>query len=100
MPIYNVFDFGAKGDGQTNDTSAIQASIDACHTAGGGMVLLPPGAVTTFVPNPDHIHKTGVAEDRETVVSLHLYGRMMNSFHVYDVERGTRTLVDVPHQDS
>ncbi|HEX9464258.1 MAG TPA: cysteine dioxygenase family protein [Alphaproteobacteria bacterium] len=63
----------------------------------GGMVLLPPGAVTTFVPNPDHIHKTGVAADRERVVSLHLYGRMMNSFHVYDVEQGTRRLVDVPH---
>ena len=66
----------------------------------GGMVLLPPGAVTTFVPNPDHIHKTGVAPDREMVVSLHLYGRMMNSFHIYDVDSGTRTLVDVPHQDS
>jgi len=66
----------------------------------GGMVLLPPGAVTTFVPNPDHIHQTGVAETRERVVSLHLYGRMMNSFHVYDVPAGTRTLVDVAHQDS
>jgi 3-mercaptopropionate dioxygenase len=66
----------------------------------GGMVLLPPGAVTTFVPNPDHIHKTGVAEDRERVVSLHLYGRMMSSFHVYDVEARTRQLVNVPHQES
>jgi 3-mercaptopropionate dioxygenase len=66
----------------------------------GGMVLLPPGSVTTFVPNPDHIHKTGVPESRERVVSLHLYGRTMNSFHVYDVDAGTRTLVDVPHQDS
>jgi len=66
----------------------------------GGMVLLPPGAVTTFVPNPDHIHKTGVPSDRAPVLSLHLYGRMMNSFHVYDVDRGTRQLVDVPHQDT
>lgn len=73
---------------------------DGIRLKRGGMVLLPPGAVTTFVPNPDHIHKTGVAEDRGRVVSLHLYGRMMNSFHVYDVERGTRELVDVPHQES
>src|SRR5947208_4455431 len=41
----------------------------------GGLVLLPPGSVTTFVPNPDHIHRTGVPDSRERVVSLHLYGR-------------------------
>jgi 3-mercaptopropionate dioxygenase len=66
----------------------------------GGNVLLPPGAVTTFVPNPDHIHRTGVAADRPRAVSLHLYGRTMSSFHIYDVDNGTRQLVDVPHQES
>ena len=66
----------------------------------GGVILLNPGAVTSFVPNPDHIHMTGVAADRETCVSLHLYGRNMNSFHIYDVAAGTRRLIDVPHQES
>jgi 3-mercaptopropionate dioxygenase len=66
----------------------------------GGNVVLPPGAVTTFVPNPDHIHCTGVAGDRPRAVSLHLYGRTMNSFHIYDVEQGTRRLIDVAHQES
>ena len=66
----------------------------------GGLVLLPPGAVTTFVPNPDHIHMTGVADDRPRAVSLHLYGRAMNSFHVYDVDAGTRRKIDVPHHKS
>ena len=66
----------------------------------GGMVLLNPGAITSFVPNPDHIHRTGVPEDRPRCVSLHLYGRNMNSFHVYDVQAGTRRLIDVAHQDS
>ncbi len=66
----------------------------------GGIVLLNPGAVSTFVPNPDHIHMTGVATDRETCVSLHLYGRNMDSFHIYEVAAGTRRLIDVPHQDS
>lgn len=66
----------------------------------GGNVVLPPGAVTTFVPNPDHIHQTGVAADRPRAVSLHLYGRTMSSFHIYDVERGTRQLVNVAHQES
>ena len=66
----------------------------------GGIVLLAEGSVSTFVPNPDHIHKTGVPEDRELTVSLHLYGRKLSSFHVYDVEAGTRQLIDVPHNES
>ena len=66
----------------------------------GGVILLNPGSVTSFVPNPDHIHMTGVAAERETCVSLHLYGRNMNSFHIYDVAAGTRKLIDVPHQES
>lgn len=73
---------------------------DGIRLKRGGNVLLPPGAVTTFVPNPDHIHQTGVPTDREMAVSLHLYGRMMSSFHVYDVAKGTRELVEVAHQDS
>ena len=66
----------------------------------GGVVLLNPGAVTTFVPNPDHIHMTGVAAERSRCVSLHLYGRNMDSFHVYDVAAGTRKLINVPHYQS
>ena len=66
----------------------------------GGVVLLNPGAVTTFVPNPDHIHMTGVAADRPRCVSLHLYGRNMDSFHVYDIQQGTRKLITVPHYES
>ncbi len=68
--------------------------------ARGGMILLGEGTVTTFVPNPDHIHLTGVPADRPRAVSLHLYGRMMSSFHIYDVEAGTRRLVDVAHNES
>jgi 3-mercaptopropionate dioxygenase len=64
----------------------------------GGIVLLNPGSVSTFVPNPDHIHMTGVPTDRPPCLSLHLYGRNMNSFHIYDVAAGTRRLIDVPHQ--
>ncbi|MGH6644455.1 MAG: hypothetical protein ACRED3_17340 [Bradyrhizobium sp.] len=66
----------------------------------GGVILLNPGSVSSFVPNPDHIHMTGVAKVRQTCVSLHLYGRNMNTFHTYDVDAGTRRLIDVPHHES
>jgi polygalacturonase len=44
--VYNIRDFGAKGDGQTLDSPALQAAIDACTKDGGGTVLVPAG---TFV---------------------------------------------------
>lgn len=41
--VYNVRDYGAKGDGTTLDTAEIQAAVDACHRDGGGTVLIPAG---------------------------------------------------------
>lgn len=44
--VYNIRNYGAKGDGKTIDTAALQAAIDACNKDGGGIVLVPAG---TFV---------------------------------------------------
>ena len=41
--MYNVRDFGAKGDGTTLDTAALQSAIDACTKDQGGTVLVPAG---------------------------------------------------------
>src|SRR5581483_10299094 len=41
--VFNVRSFGAKGDGATLDTAAVQAAIDACTRDQGGTVLVPAG---------------------------------------------------------
>jgi len=44
---FSVKEHGAKGEGKTTDTAAIQAAVDACHAAGGGTVYCPPGEYRT-----------------------------------------------------
>src|SRR6266446_5200046 len=41
--VYSVHDFGAKGDGKTDDTAAFQKALDAAAQAGGGIVYAPRG---------------------------------------------------------
>ncbi|GIV18442.1 MAG: hypothetical protein KatS3mg023_0193 [Armatimonadota bacterium] len=41
--FWNVRDFGAKGDGKTDDTAAFQRALDEAGRAGGGVVFAPRG---------------------------------------------------------
>lgn len=41
--LFNVRDYGAVGDGVTDDRAAIQSAITAAVINGGGVVYLPPG---------------------------------------------------------
>jgi polygalacturonase len=47
-PEYDVKSFGAKGDGRTIDTPAINRTIDAAASAGGGIVRFPAGTYLCY----------------------------------------------------
>jgi len=89
--IYNIRDYGAKGDGTTLDTAALQAAIDACNRDGGGTVLVPAG---TF--------QIGIVE-LKSYVTLHIAaaGKLLGSgdgkqYHAVDAIplHGDTTLED------
>jgi polygalacturonase len=44
---YNVKNYGAKGDGSNNDTTAINNAISAANSAGGGIVEFPSGTYSS-----------------------------------------------------
>lgn len=71
---YNISSFGAKNDGITINTPAIQKAIDNCHKGGGGRVVIPPGEFVTGTI----ILKSGV--------NLHLEqgARLLGSFDTAD----------------
>jgi len=48
----NIVDFGAVGDGKTNNSAAFARAIDACAAAGGGRVVVPAG---NWLTGPIHL---------------------------------------------
>ena len=58
--VLNVHQFGAKGDGKSDDTKSIQSAIDAA-AARGGAVFLPPGVYqSSELRMRPHVSLTGI----------------------------------------
>lgn len=49
---FNIVDFGAVADGETNNSEAIKKAIATCNEAGGGKVIVPSGK---FLTGPIHL---------------------------------------------
>lgn len=49
---YNIVDFGAKSDGQVNNSEAFKKAIETCTKNGGGKVVVPSGK---FLTGPIHL---------------------------------------------
>jgi hypothetical protein len=65
VPFVSVTDprFGARGDGVTDDTAAIQAAVDAMYLAGGGEVFFPLGGylISAAIIVPQRVTLVGEA---------------------------------------
>lgn len=71
--IFNVKDFGAKGDGVTNDTQAIQNAIEAARAAGWGIVYFPRGIY--MVDRLTHISNITLKGKLDAVLMLNPQGK-------------------------
>ena len=49
---FNIKDYGAVSDGNTNNSEAFKEAIAACNEAGGGKVIVPKGK---FLTGPIHL---------------------------------------------
>ncbi|HEV2765433.1 MAG TPA: glycosyl hydrolase family 28-related protein, partial [Pyrinomonadaceae bacterium] len=70
-PVFNVRDYGAKGDGAADDEAAIQAALSAASKAPGSTVLFPAGVymVSKGFNPPSNVRWRGEGKDA-TVIKL------------------------------
>jgi len=80
---FNVMAFGAKGDGVSDDTHAIQLAINAAFKAGGGEVYVPEGTFIVSGANAD-----GGCLTLENNVTLAGAGQNLTTFKLKDGSSG------------
>lgn len=67
----NVKDFGATGNGTTDDTKAFQDALDKANSGTIKRVLIPDGeyVITTGLIIPDGVGVVGIGSERSTILS-------------------------------
>lgn len=97
--IFNVKDFGAVGNGVTNDREAIQAAVDAAAQVYNGVVYMPAGA---YGIGDDGLGKTYAGIQLPNGVTLRGAGMGTTTIKVLDgtnvdITGVVRTIFDVPN---
>lgn len=80
MPSISVTEYGAKGDGTTNDATAIQSALDAVSSS-GGVILFPKGTYKINTSLLFYSNQTLWFEDGATI--LQGVGTMNNLLRTY-----------------
>lgn len=93
-PVGNVKDFGALGDGTTNDTAAIQAAVNAICAA-NGVLLFPPGdyRISAPITFPDESFRVVGSGPTATSIAQVVGGSAINLFNFANVN-GPSTFVE------
>ena len=60
VAVFDVRKYGATLDGVTDDGPALQAAMDACRDAGGGIVYVPPAGAFRMVVGQRIVHYSGI----------------------------------------
>lgn len=86
-PVYDVKQYGAKGDGSTNDTAAIQAAITAAAGSHGGVVLIPNGTYMIY----DHLQipttTPSVENSRVTIMGMGMHNSRLRVDSTFNLAR-------------
>ena len=89
-PVFNIKDYGAKGNGKISNTEAINKAVKACNEQGGGIVYVPAGKyLSGTIELLDNV-ELRLAEGAELIASLDLkdyknYECLRNDFMKYKV---------------
>lgn len=79
--------YGAKGDGKTDDTAAIQAAIDDATVNGAGTVYFPDSpflGVTVYIVTALHINNSGLALVGASASTVRIESRTGDVFTIAD----------------
>lgn len=68
--VFSVKDFGAKGDGVTNDTDAFAAASAAITAADGGTLTIPPGTYIVGRQTPATAYDQGAAYFAHDIIKI------------------------------